>query len=313
MDPVTHALIGLGLAGFSGETLTISNPLYLGACLGAMAPDLDIICQLKGDVTYLKHHRGFTHSIPGMLALGLGIAVVLFLFNPVYSLGQVFLWTFLGTLSHGVMDILNSYGSKLFWPFSNKRWTLNLVNAVDPVILLVLTAMVFAQKLGFSSAAGLGLMLLYLCVRYLIALRLNKLLRVKFNPAAKITVMPSLLKFWCWDCLIENDQQVMFIEVNSFTSVLNVKQELSKEQKGNSLVKKALESKLGKMFREFTPHFHVIINPWQQGYLVKFLDLRYCLKQEFLHSATIFFNHRQEIAEQIFHPYHKNRKIRISG
>ena len=59
MDPLTHALAGVLTASFSGEPMSITNPILLGALLGSMAPDLDIVYQTKGDVAYLKNHRGF--------------------------------------------------------------------------------------------------------------------------------------------------------------------------------------------------------------------------------------------------------------
>lgn len=313
MDPVTHALVGLGIAGLSGQPLNLADPVYLGACLGAMAPDLDIVYQLKGDVAYLKHHRGFSHSLPGIVALSSGIALLLHLFYPGQSLWIILFWTLLGTLSHGIMDIFNSYGAKMLWPLSNKKLTLNLLNAVDPVIIITLLLTVCGLGRGTSTAYGLILIAGYIGMRRYIALRLQKRLRAEFDAVKKVTVMPSLVKFWCWDCLVETGKTIACLEVNSFTGSIKVKRELPKEQHGCSVIQLALDSKLGKMFREFTPHFHVFYRPWQQGYLVKFLDLRYCLKQDFLHSATILINPEQELYEQIFHPYHKNRNIKITG
>ncbi|MDS1029354.1 metal-dependent hydrolase [Bacillota bacterium LX-D] len=313
MDPITHALVGLGIGGFSGIPFSLTNPVYLGASLGAMAPDLDILYQLKGDITYLKHHRGFSHSLPGIFLLSVGISIFIYLINPSLHFSAILLWTFLGTLSHGVLDILNSYGSKIFWPFSNKMWTVNLINAVDPIVLIILVTMTFFQKAGYSSVFGLAAFGGYLLIRYIVATRVNKLLQRKYPEVEKITVMPSLIKFWCWDCLVETNQQIIFTEFNSFTSKLVVKRELPKEQTTNLLIKKALDSKIGKMFREFTPHLYVLSKEGSKGYLVKFFDLRFYLKHDFLHSATVLFNQRQEMLEQVFHPYNKKRNIKITG
>lgn len=114
MDPITHAVVGLGTASLSGQDFTLTNPVYLASITGALAPDLDILLRLGGEITYLKHHRGITHSLPGILILSaittLGICLVL----PSQKILQVFLWAFIGGLSHSLLDIFNSYGVKLF-------------------------------------------------------------------------------------------------------------------------------------------------------------------------------------------------------
>lgn len=64
MDPVTHGVIGLAISAFSGDPVSLVNPVSLGCAIGAMSPDIDIIAKIKGDYVYLKHHRGLTHSFP---------------------------------------------------------------------------------------------------------------------------------------------------------------------------------------------------------------------------------------------------------
>lgn len=64
MDPITHGVVGLAIAAFTGETVSIASPYAMGSLLGAVIPDADIIMQVKGDYSYLKNHRGMSHSIP---------------------------------------------------------------------------------------------------------------------------------------------------------------------------------------------------------------------------------------------------------
>ncbi|HHY93206.1 MAG TPA: metal-dependent hydrolase, partial [Firmicutes bacterium] len=54
MDPVTHALTALAVAGFSGAPFSLLHPAHLSSLLGSLAPDLDIVLQAKGHLAYLR-------------------------------------------------------------------------------------------------------------------------------------------------------------------------------------------------------------------------------------------------------------------
>ena len=60
MDPISHGMVGLAIATISGEPIV--GAVSIGTTLGAMAPDLDILAQFKGHLSYLKNHRGMSHS-----------------------------------------------------------------------------------------------------------------------------------------------------------------------------------------------------------------------------------------------------------
>lgn len=54
MDTLSHALVGIAIAGLSGHPLTVSDPIYLASILGAQAPDLDIIASVRGKFALLR-------------------------------------------------------------------------------------------------------------------------------------------------------------------------------------------------------------------------------------------------------------------
>ncbi len=104
MDPLTHGVIGLAISSFSGQAVSFDNPISIGAALGAMSPDIDVVSRLFfNDMVYCKHHRGFSHSLPSLLVLsGLITSGLSFMF-PEMIIWQVFLWTFIGAIfSYGV-------------------------------------------------------------------------------------------------------------------------------------------------------------------------------------------------------------------
>lgn len=312
MDPITHLLIGSGVAGAAGGSISLANPTQIGALIGSLTPDFDIILQLKGDMFYLKHHRGFSHSLLGIGLFTVLTAIGLKLFFPLSDIWQIMLWTFLGNLSHILIDLFNSYGAKIFWPLSKKMFTFNLLMIFDPVIIILFGAGLLIKGFDASvmAAASFGLTGAYLIFRFLLRRQCEKYLARKFRrrEVKQITVMPSLYSLLGWDFLIETPQEFMVGQVRNFSWRTGLRCRLAKE-KENKFFEKAIRSKIGMIFGEFTPHYHV--SHWREGdkHVIKFTDLRYFMKKDFMHSATLILDNKLEIIEEIFHPYNKNRNI----
>ena len=80
MDNLTHTLTAVALshAGLHRKTRFATLTLIVAANL----PDIDIVSRFWGSTTYLKYHRGITHSI-------LGVTVLAFLLgSAMYFLGS---------------------------------------------------------------------------------------------------------------------------------------------------------------------------------------------------------------------------------
>lgn len=305
MDPVTHAVAGLATAALSGEQVSFSNPIYLSAMLGAMAPDLDIVWQLKGDMAYLKHHRGASHGSVGLVLFSLGITALLHVFFPAASVFGLFMWSFLGGLSHTFLDVLNSYGARLFAPFWQRSISLNLLTIFDPV-LLALFGVVIA---GYGTAGWTG-MGLYLLFRFVMSLRVKTYLQKEFPNCEKIIVMPAMTKVFAWSFLVDTDDLMFTGEISFFNYSYKIFKKLVKNC-DDSLVKKVLQTPIGKLFTEFTPYFHIDLKQQRDRHVVRFFDLRYYTRQNFLHSATAVFDKNLVLQEAVFQPYNENRKISV--
>lgn len=314
MDPITHLLVGVGVAGLSGDKISLMNAVQLGAMLGSLAPDFDIVMQLKGDMTYLKHHRGSSHSILGIAVSSLVIAAGLALFFPGSPVWTVFLWTFLGSVSHIFLDILNSYGAQIFWPFSRKMYALGLLVLADPVIMLLFAGVLLWFQVPQDVAIGaFGLLLLYLGVRYYMRRRVHRYLVLKYrrkNPQ-RVVVLPAMMSLWNWSFLIETSHNYIVGEIRYFSWQEEVRKILAKCTK-NSVVQTALQSKLGQLFQNFTPYFHVSHHREEDRHVICFSDLRYFFREDFLHHATVVLNGEYELTEAVFQPYSKNKKIKVA-
>ena len=147
MDNITHTLTGLALAnaGLNRKTRYATLALVIGSNL----PDLDVVWSLGGGATYLKYHRGITHSIFGAAVLAALLAAVIYYLGKRASppkkgppldarwLGWICLIALEG---HVLMDFSNSYGVRLFMPFSSRWYAWDIMFIFDPLLLAALIA-----------------------------------------------------------------------------------------------------------------------------------------------------------------------------
>ena len=149
MDPVSQAVLGASLPSFfERNKQRLASALAVGALAG-MAPDLDVLIQSDNDpLLFLEYHRQFTHALVFIPFGALICALLLFpFFKTRLSFKQTYLFAFTGYATHGILDACTSYGTQLFWPFSNTRIAWSVVSIVDPLFTLpVLILLILAIK-----------------------------------------------------------------------------------------------------------------------------------------------------------------------
>ena len=131
MDPVSQGTVGAAFAQSSANKTNIVKVGFIGF-LSGLAPDLDILIRSESDpILFLEYHRQFTHSL---FFIPFGALVVAILFFPFFksslNFKQIYLASFLGYLTHGILDACTSYGTLLYWPFSNERVAWNLISVI---------------------------------------------------------------------------------------------------------------------------------------------------------------------------------------
>ena len=141
MEPVTHALtsIALGRAGLNKMTRA-ATPMLL---VSGLIADVDWVTRLGGAATFLRGHRTITHSLVGTAAIIAAVAAASWFTGRKYPKFAVGIFPALaicaiGAGAHLLLDTLNGYGVKLFWPFSPKWYAWDLADSVDSWILFFL-------------------------------------------------------------------------------------------------------------------------------------------------------------------------------
>lgn len=143
MDPVTHISSGL-LGGRLFQIQKEKSPLFI-AVLGALLPDIDNFMGYSNPGFYLIHHRGITHSLLGgfLLSIVCGFLIKLFFKKTLFK--KTVLIIYLLVLTHIFLDLVTSYGTQIFLPFTNRRFTLECVFIIDPFFTVLLLVLFFVS------------------------------------------------------------------------------------------------------------------------------------------------------------------------
>ncbi len=167
MDPFTHGLLGAvtGRALFRNKS---SAALTATAALGATAPDLDFLIQSRNNpLLFLEYHRNFTHSLVFIPVGGALVGCLLWLlWRRKPPLLAMLLAAIAGYATHGLLDACTSYGTMLFWPFSARRISWDLIFILDPIYTgILLVGLLASLRRGYLG--GAALLTLFLSTAYL--------------------------------------------------------------------------------------------------------------------------------------------------
>lgn len=213
MDPISQATVGALAAQASSKTKDITKITLVG-CLAGLAPDLDILIQSNEDpILFLEYHRQFSHSLIFIPFGSFLVALAIWpFFKGSISFKTLYLASFTGYATHGLLDACTSYGTQLFWPFSMNRVSWNNISIVDPlftvpIFFLVLTALKTKKKL--LSFIAVGWSLLYLTLGVIQYQRASyaavKLADSRGHSALHLTLKPSFGNLILWKAIYQND------------------------------------------------------------------------------------------------------------
>lgn len=158
MEPITHALASwvLSRAGLN----RVTKPATAILLVSGTAADADWLTYLLGPGAFFAGHRTATHSIPGIFAVAAMVAAGFWLLGRRRERWRVgfrtaFLLAVAGATLHVVLDLADSCGARLLWPFGG--WTAGaFFTTVDPWILLLLLAGLLLPMLFALVSAEIG-------------------------------------------------------------------------------------------------------------------------------------------------------------
>lgn len=211
MDPLTQGLLG-GVAAQVTTGRRLPRSAWLIGVAAGMAADLDVFIRPASDpLGGITYHRHFTHAL-AFIPVGALVCALVFLPWPIFRgrRWSVFVAALAAYATHGLLDACTSYGTLLWWPFSDRRVAWDFIAIIDPVFtctLLVGLIVSALLKRPRVAALALGLALGYMAVG---ALQHHRAADVQCRLAAERghtiergRVMPTLLNLVLWRSVYE--------------------------------------------------------------------------------------------------------------
>ncbi|HLY60012.1 MAG TPA: metal-dependent hydrolase [Terriglobia bacterium] len=302
MDNLTHSLTALALsqAGLNRKTRFATLTLIAGANL----PDIDLVATFSGGATYLKYHRGITHSILGaaILATALG-ALVYFLgrkappakkSGPPLDLRWLIGISWIAVASHVLMDFTNSYGIRPFLPFSGRWYAWDIMPIIDILLwaLLILGLALpplfrlISEEVGAAKTKPRGGAIFALCsmlvlwgARDLAHRRvigfLDSHVYGQENPV-KLGAFPSSVNPFSWNGVVETDTAFYLLPASALDSDVDAEHAtvLHKPDPSPALAA-ASKTRTCQIFLDFARFPWPNIDDTDNGFFVSIQDLRF--------------------------------------
>jgi inner membrane protein len=208
MDPLTQGTLGAALPQAVAQRQSQGLALLCGFLAG-MAPDLDVLISSRTDpLLFLEYHRQFTHSLV-FIPFGAGLVALaiwaLLGRRRGWSIATLYLFCLLGYATHALLDACTTYGTQLFWPFSDRRFAWNSVSIIDPLLTLPLLTLVIASRWArrrWPAILGLTWVLIYLCLgvlaRDLAQLQGQRIASERGHTPLAVEAKPSFANLLLW-------------------------------------------------------------------------------------------------------------------
>lgn len=284
MEPITHALSGvvsssLGIRQEFGSSGVIA---FTAACI---SPDIDSFISLMGQDLYLIHHRGLTHSVVFAPILALLLALFFSLFMKQMAFKNLFLLSLAGLGLHIALDLLNSYGTQIFYPFTHKAYSFDMDIILDawfflPLLIGVLLISIFTNNQRQIAASVLVILTVGCGVRFGQKAKAESLIK-PLHPQTKFDIIPGSWKViyspFYWRGVVSTPKDLKIYDVNTLNKrvVLIENMEILKE-----IEKYTKKSKLLKAFNRWSRFPYYKVSEDKDGVTINYGDLRFVDKPD---------------------------------
>jgi inner membrane protein len=226
VDTLTHALSGalLARATTPKDALPRSVPRRVAAgFLACAAPDLDFVIGFVGPVEYLLTHRGVTHSLILLPAWALLYSwIVAKILREPGGWRALYGVTALALFAHIVGDLITSFGTIIFAPFSDWRAAIGTTFIIDlwfsGIILAGLLVSAFFYRSRIPAVAASAVLVGYVGFQYVQKQRAIEVgvqyASTKGMKEPLVTVHPRPVSPFNWTVFVSDDEAHRFAHVN---------------------------------------------------------------------------------------------------
>ena len=166
MDNITHSLFGAALAELAQPATLTPRQRRVFITAGVAAanlPDLDLVYTwiTPPPLGYLLHHRGHTHTVAGLAALAVALALAFRAWPAARESlrnwpGRLWGLIAINLAGHVSLDAFNSYGVHPFYPFDAHWYYGDAVFIFEPLIWVLLGTAAVCNARGRTPRTTLG-------------------------------------------------------------------------------------------------------------------------------------------------------------
>jgi len=234
MDPICHTLVGatLGCTGLQNKTRYSRVTLIVAANL----PDIDVVAHFMGDSASYAYRRGVTHGIPALIVLPMLLAVAVYAWSrlrgnqdaePATSLRWLLILSYIGVISHPVLDWMNTYGMRWLMPVVDRWFYGDTLFIIDWVAWLVLFAGVVASRFVVEdklrwfarpASVALAILIAYIGMNFTITQLAERatLFALRDNPPQRMLASPVPLNPFRREIVLEYADEYRFGSYSPF-------------------------------------------------------------------------------------------------
>lgn len=310
MDSGSHLLFGATLAGAAHLLPSVqSDPAlsYAVLCValaGSHAPDLDVVLRLKGPDAYVKHHRGWSHSLPAMLLWPMAIgSLAAWAFGDLSHLALLFCLALIAVVLHVLCDLTNAYGVQCLLPVRKGWLHLDSICLTDPTLLLVHGTAAIVWAVGWKGHPGEACMAAWALTALYAFWRISyhaivvRRIRNRFRGWTAVHVLPDLL-WHKWHYVVQTEQGYHMGRMVGRR--MHPAAELPREEvEAHDCVRESRRSPKVQALLHFAKRVYV---KWQRqpdgGYLVTWTDLRFWRARDWPFRAEVRMDGQYNLLEQ---------------
>jgi len=297
VDPLTHGVASFALQRVLSPRATWRSVV---AIVGAgVIADVDWFTASLGPAQFLRWHRTGTHSVSFVLMIA--IAAFLFSLRTKHVAGELwrgFSWVAVALAAslHLTLDIFQADSIALFWPFSQRRFALDLLANLDPWLLVILVAAILlpelfrlvGEEIGAPNksprgrnGAIVGFALLALYIGYRAVVHGNAVAALEAHTIAgemprRAAALPDSTSPLLWHGIVETESTVNLVtlrsaggEVTDATGVTTLH-----KPEASPLLSAAQNSPVAVAFVKFARFPKATVEKETEGYSVEIQDLK---------------------------------------
>ncbi len=298
MDTLTHALIGSAIAETAFRKKLGRGSIIAGAVFAAL-PDADMLFSLTGDpLAMMKYHRAATHSL--LLACIAAPLLGWLTWRIANKKGRILTWSLLALtaiFSHDLLDLCTTWGTEIFYPLTNKRYALDALPIIDPLITIPLLGAFFLMLLSSKLQLRKILAFIVLCwcviyagIGFYLSREAISLARTAVPAGFNIIrekAIPNTGTILLWHVVLKDSKGDFF---SVFTSSLSGKVFAEKFYQSYSTpeIAKILNSEKLEVIRRSSNDL-ILASRENNHSMITFIDMRYAMLDQNMSSIPMFF------------------------